>query len=260
MSEMLHYEADGEGGGPTLLLIHAMGADLSFWRACRAIWAGRFRCIAVDLRGSGGSVSAARPVTVMDHVQDLTRLTETLAPGPHIPIGCAIGGTVAAAYGAHNAERCAGLVMSNPSIATGGSAREALAQRARAVRDGGMDACMPGAVDGAFKGDDDLARRAEYTSRFAAQDPVSYANVVEGILDLDIRALAQTIALPTLIVSGDNDILLPPGEHAAPLHAAIAGSELVMLPGAAHFIPYQRPAAFAGLVIDFIERRCAPRP
>lgn len=251
---MLNYDADAASSKPTLLLIHAMGADLSFWQECRTIWSGQYRCVAVDLRGSGRSPVATQPITIEDHVADLEYLVAQLQLGPHIPVGCAIGGTVAAAYAARNSARCPALVLSNPSIGTSAAARTALAARAQAVRTGGMAACMPGAVDGAFHRDGDARRRAAYTALFVAQDPASYANVVDGILDADIRATATTIDCATLIVSGDNDLLLPAADHAVALHAAIEGSELVMLPGAAHFVPYQRPAAFAGLVADFVDR------
>lgn len=63
----------------------------------------------------------------------------------------------------------------------------------------------------------------------------------------------QKNACPTLIVAGGQDRLLQP-DHARLIHRALPQSELVELPDGAHFIPYQRPAEFAGLVSGLLDR------
>lgn len=251
---MLHFEKSGAASAPVLLLIHPMGADLSFWDDVRSIWSGSYNLIAMDLLGSGKSPAATNPVTIDDQVLAIEELVDKLGVDQLIPVGCAIGGTTAAAYAARNPERCRALVLSNPSLATTPAAREALGIRAKAVRANGIKAALPGAIDSSFHGDTDFARREAYGRRFAAQDPISYANIVEGMLGADVKMQAASIACPVLIISGDNDVLLPPAEHAVPLHAIIANSELRMVDGGAHFIPYQRPSEFAALVTDFLDR------
>ena len=51
------------------------------------------------------------------------------------------------------------------------------------------------------------------------------------------------IDLPVTILTGDSDLLVPPEKHAYPLHKAIAGSRLVVLPEAGHDLQHTRAAA-----------------
>jgi pimeloyl-ACP methyl ester carboxylesterase len=57
------------------------------------------------------------------------------------------------------------------------------------------------------------------------------------------------IKLPVTIVTGSNDLLIEPEQHAHRLHRAIKGSELIVLPQTGHQLPQTRPDA----VIDAIE-------
>ncbi|MFC7398346.1 alpha/beta fold hydrolase [Chelatococcus sp. GCM10030263] len=251
MAELLHHSVSGLPGAPTLLLIHAMGADSSFWDGCRAIWDARFRTIACDLRGAGRSLRPAAAVTPASHVGDLEALVAHLGPDRLVVVGCAVGAMTAVHYAAAHPERVAGLVLSNPGIRTREAAREALAQRAAAVRRDGMEAAVPPIVDGAFAGCPDDGVRARFVDRFRAQDPTLYAATIEGMLHADVTADLSEIRCPTLLVAGSMDRLLPP-EHAEEIKAHLPSAELTIVEGGAHFIPYQRPAEFAGLVEGFM--------
>ncbi len=60
------------------------------------------------------------------------------------------------------------------------------------------------------------------------------------------------IKAPTLIVWGDQDAILPRSDQEA-LAAAIAGSRLVVYPGAGHALYWEEPARFASDLVAFIE-------
>ncbi len=252
MPAVLHHVRGGPPAEPVLLLIHPMGSDLGFWDACRAIWEARWSCLAVDLRGARGSPAGAGALTVENHARDLVALVDALAIGRVVPVGCAVGAMVATAFAGMHPRRCAGLVLSNPGFRTGPEARAMLAARAAAVRAGGMAAVLPGAVDAAFEGCTRDAGYRAWLARFAAQDPEAYARQVEGVLDADVAPWLGAIDIPTLIVAGGRDRLLPL-EQARAVAAGIAGSQIVELPEAAHFIPWQRPAEFAARVGAFLD-------
>jgi pimeloyl-ACP methyl ester carboxylesterase len=67
----------------------------------------------------------------------------------------------------------------------------------------------------------------------------------------DSRPLLAKITVPTLVVCGDEDLLTPPSDSEA-LHAGIAGSRLVMLPGAGHLSNLEAPGAFSNALNAFI--------
>ena len=69
----------------------------------------------------------------------------------------------------------------------------------------------------------------------------------------DSTATLATISVPTLIVTGDEDTVIPI-EDVRALHAAIRGSTLEVISGAGHLSNLERPAAFNHLVSEFLAR------
>lgn len=251
----LNCKVTGRSDGATLLLVHPMGADNSFWDECLPFWTDSFRCISVDLRGAGASPKADAPLTIEQQAADLEVLCGDIGVEALVPVGCAVGSLVAAAYAKRNSERCLALILSNPGFITLPQARTALQARMDAVRAGGVAASLPNAIEGAFvTGPDDL-RRQRYTERFRAQDPVSYAFQIEGMLHADISEGLERITCPTLIVGGGRDRLLPVADHAEKIRQRLTDVEYSVFETGAHFIPYQQPQEFALLARDFLKRR-----
>ena len=57
--------------------------------------------------------------------------------------------------------------------------------------------------------------------------------------------------MPTLIVVGEEDVLIPVRESRA-MHEAIAGSRLEIIAGAGHVSSFERPAAFNHVTSEFL--------
>src|SRR5258705_8659456 len=254
MAARLNYVLHrGERSSPALLLIHPLGADLTFWDECIAVWQPLLTCIACDLQSAGASPRASAPVTMAQHADDLEALRQELGVASVVPIACAIGSMVAAHYAATRAEHVPALVLSNPALRTSQAAKAMLTDRARAVRNGGMSAILPGAVDRAFLEQPKDARYERYYARFAAQDAEAYALSALAVLDADASDDLAALRCPTLVVAGGHDVLLPP-EQSRAVHALIPGAQFHQLADAAHFAPLQQPLAFAKRVVDFLDR------
>ncbi len=67
------------------------------------------------------------------------------------------------------------------------------------------------------------------------------------------RGVEARVRVPTLIVWGERDRLLPAGE-AARLASRIAGAELTIIPDAGHLPQRERPDAFVSAVARFLSR------
>ena len=253
MTSALHASRGGREGEPSLLLVHPMGADHTFWDECRREWERSFHCVAVDLRGAGRSPALTAPRTVETHAADLEAFCATQGLGRVVVVGCAVGAMIAAAFAARSGDRCAAAILSNPGYRTLPEARSALAGRAAEVRKHGMIAAS-GAVDRSFEGHPDREQVERYRRHFLAQDAEAYALQIEGMLDADVSGALAAIECPTLVVGGGRDRLLPL-EHAQQAVAVLQDGDLVVVPEAAHFTPYQYPGLFAGLVLDFLARR-----
>jgi pimeloyl-ACP methyl ester carboxylesterase len=253
MNANLHYSEDGATSGPILLLIHPMGADHSFWNGCRAIWEDTYRCVAMDLPNAGASHRTAAPLSMEEQAAELEAFRQALRLERVIPVGCAVGAIIATVYAGMFPDNCDALVISNPGFRTKPEAKAMLAKRAEDVRAGGMAAVLSTVVDGSFLGCPEDRPREDFRKRLASQNPEAYALQIEGMLDADTEPYLPNITFPTLIVAGGNDRLLPP-DHARQIHESLAASEFKLIEDGAHFIPYQRPAEFAGLVDHFLER------
>jgi 3-oxoadipate enol-lactonase len=102
------------------------------------------------------------------------------------------------------------------------------------------------------------ARYEAYLAAFAAQDPAAYAQSVLGFATADASADFARIACPTLLVPAAHDLLLPPALAEACVALMPAGLARIALDAeGAHFLPYQRPAAFAARVLEFLATQTA---
>ena len=69
----------------------------------------------------------------------------------------------------------------------------------------------------------------------------------------DVRDRLPSIAIPTLVVVGDQDVMTPP-KHVAFLADHIPGARLHTVPGAGHMLPVEAPAPLAALLRPFLAR------
>ena len=231
-------------GGPTLVLIHPMGADIRFWDACRRDWEERFDCLAVDLPAAGTSPDPGGTLTLRRQAEILQSTLAKQDLKQIVPVGCAVGAMIAVELAALLQESASGLVLANPGLATGREARAALSARAAAVRSGGMAAVMPDAVALAFDGQPHDESFQAYAERFAAQDPVRYARQIEGMLDADITQALSTVRCPSFVVVGGHDRLLPP-EIGRTVASKLGDCTFAEYREAAHFIPWQASQRFS---------------
>lgn len=250
----LHHRwvAPPDDAAPTLLLIHPMGASLGFWDACLPHWLGRVGILAPDLRCAGASPGGTAP-GLATHADDLEALRAWRGATRLVPVACAVGCMVAAAFAARQSAQLRAMVLANPTPRSTEAARDALTARAAAVRAGGMAAILPAAVERPFHEQPRGERYDAYLGAFAAQDAAAYAESVLGFATADARDDIARIACPTLLVPAAHDLLLPSplaDEFAALMRPGLA--RIALDPLGAHFLPYQRPAAFAAAVLDFV--------
>jgi pimeloyl-ACP methyl ester carboxylesterase len=101
--------------------------------------------------------------------------------------------------------------------------------------------------------------RPDVVERVRSLATASSAEAIAGAIRAlmtraDSTPLLSTIHVPTLIVVGEADTLTPPA-LSEEMHRAIAGSELVVVPGAGHLSNLEQPEAFNGAVARFLAHR-----
>lgn len=249
---------DEAGAGVPVLLLHGFPHDRTLWAAQLAAPPAGARLIAPDLPGFGDSARIADPT--LDHWADWTvALLDSLAIPRAVIGGLSMGGYLAFAIWRRHPTRVRALVLADTKAgADSPEAREKrIAMQATAAAQGAgaiADAMMPGMIGKTTRETrpkavaylDEMLRRASVGAIHDALDALRTRP--------DSVPTLATISVPTLIICGDEDALTPVKESHA-MHAAIAGSELAVIPGAGHASCVEHPAAFNAVLAGFLTAR-----
>jgi pimeloyl-ACP methyl ester carboxylesterase len=258
------------GSGPVVALIHGMAGSSAAWRYVMPLLASRFTVVAPDLPGHGGSSVPGGDHSLSAHANVVRDLLTTLGHRRATVVGQSYGGGVAMQLAYQFPERCERLAL----VCSGGLGPE-VSGLLRALSLPGSEsvlsvACAPALQDvvrtvtGWLGG---LGVRATpaveemwsaWTSLgdFAARR--AFLATLRAVIDqrgqrvsaVDRLYLAH--GMPTLIVWGERDRLIPPS-HALATHAAIPGSRLALFPDAGHFPHCESPQRFADALAEFID-------
>jgi pimeloyl-ACP methyl ester carboxylesterase len=242
-----------EGRGHSLLLIHAFPLSGAMWDQQIAALSSTYRLIVPDLRGFGASPVVPGTTSLDQYADDLAGLLDQLGLEHVAVAGLSMGGYIAFALLRRHRERVDALILadtrSQPDNEDGRRARE---ENARLVEHQGPRAIADQMLPKLLSPNAPQQLRAEVRRLIEANDRAGIAAALRAMaVRPDSTPLLATIAVPTLVVVGAEDILTPPSDARA-MHAAIAGSQLAELPGAGHLAHLEAPEAFNGAVADLL--------
>jgi 3-oxoadipate enol-lactonase / 4-carboxymuconolactone decarboxylase len=243
------YRIDGPSSGPLVILLNSLGWTMNMWDGQVPALSRHFRVLRSEYPGHGGAAAPDGPYTVASLGTDVVGLLDALDEPRASLVGLSLGGMVAMSVAAHAPDRVERLVLSCTAARLGPP--EFWSDRAAAVRARGVGQLTDQLVGRWFTADT-LQRRPELRARVAAMlaevDPEGYAGCCEAISTMDQRTDLPRIAAPTLVLAGAEDPVTT-ASMALELQAAVAGSALVVLPGASHLANIERPAPFTAAVL-----------
>lgn len=242
-----------EGRGEPLVLLHAFPLSSAMWEDQIDALSTRLRVIAPDLRGFGGSARGQGMASLDQAADDVAALLDQLGLAQVALAGLSMGGYLAFALLRRHPARVARLVLADTRAgadsAEGRQAREQSAQLAEQQGAGALAEQMLPKLLGAGAS---AELRDEVRKIIAANDRTGIAAAQRAMAARpDSAGLLAAITVPTLIIAGEADVLTPPSEAQA-LHAAIAGSRLLTLPGAGHLANLEAPDAFSAAIEEFV--------
>lgn len=255
----LHYLVDDFtepwGQPETILLLHGNAESGLAWYAWVPLLARRFRVIRPDMRGYGASTPMPRdfPWTLDVIIDDYARLMDSLGVQRFHLVGAKIGGIIARAFAARRPERVATLTVvgSPPPMRQGAEHIPALTEEfeTRGVEHWARRT-MAGRLGERFP-----AEGVEWWIRFMGRTPVSTIVGFNAAINYsDIRADLPKIGCPTLVITTDGSGLASVEETRA-WQQAIAGSELLVIPGNSFHVAASDAERCARATLDFIGRR-----
>ncbi|WP_371169177.1 alpha/beta fold hydrolase [Aliiroseovarius sp. 2305UL8-7] len=255
---MLHYTDQGQGA-ETILFSHGLLFSGEMFAAQVSALSDDYRCITFDHRGQGQSDVAKDGYDMDTLTDDAAALIEALGIGPCHFVGLSMGGFVGMRLGLRKRELLKTLTLIETSADPEPKENHFRYKLLNVVaRWFGLKAVvgkvMPIMFGQTFLKDDKRrAERQHWRSRIAASNRFGITRAVNGVIHRDgIYDQLPQMSVPTLILSGDEDVATTP-EKSRRMHNAIKGSKLVSVPKAGHSATIEAPEAITKAISDFLQ-------
>ncbi len=243
------------GHGEALVFLHGFPFHRELWKPQVQAFKSHYRVIAPDLRGFGASDATGNVTAMADFAEDLHDLAATLGLGRFVLIGHSMGGYVALSYAHRYPESLRALVLlgtrSGPDSPEAAAARRALADRT--LQAGTDEVIQAMAARMLASPHPPASLQAEVRRLMGASGPPGLAAALRGMAARpDAGPWLGDIQVPTLVITGEEDAIMPPAEAEA-LARAIPGATLARLPGAGHLAGLEHPEAFNDLLRHWLD-------
>jgi pimeloyl-ACP methyl ester carboxylesterase len=243
------------GTGPPLLLLHGGWSDGREWWMQLDDLSDEFDVVAWDAPGCGSSDDPPEAVTLESYADTVAEFVAALGLGrPHIG-GLSFGGGLALAVYRRHPGLPRSLVLASAYAGWKGSLPQdevdARIAKVRAEIHRPPETWIDDYLPGFFAGEVPAEVVDRVRTIMLDVRPAGTLAMLSAFADADLRNLLPTVAVPTLLLYGDADVRSP-RPVAEALHAAIPGSELVLLPGVGHVTNLEAPDAFDAEVRRFL--------
>ncbi|RMG99435.1 MAG: alpha/beta hydrolase [Chloroflexi bacterium] len=257
------YEQHGEG--PHLLLITGVAYDRWFWHKVVPGLAAHFTVTVFDNRGAGESDKPAGPYTVDMMAADTAALLDELGIEKTAVLGHSLGGFIAQRLVATHSDRVSHLILAGTHhggqniVPITPEALDVLTNRQgdplELLRRGVAIAAAPGFAE-------KHPERFQEIINYRLTNPVPPAQYTAQVMagvgtgnwsEEQVAAHMAAIQMPTLILFGEHDRVVPPG-NAELFAAKIPQAEVCILPGTGHIFPLEDPEGTVTAVLDFLLR------
>ncbi len=257
------------GQGPVVLLVHGMAGSSAMWKECLPLLSPHVTYVAPDLPGHGLSDKPRGDYSIGAHATFLRDLLVALGHDRVTVVGQSLGGGIALQFAYQYPERCERLAL----VCAGGLGDEVM-PLLRGLTLPGVDLLLPIAFQPLYSNVVDtvvglmakiglqptpVARETwrSYTSLIDPDTRRAFLATLRSVVDHRGQRISANdrlylaSALPTLIVWGDRDPIIPVN-HAHQAHERIPGSRLEVFEGAGHYPHCEDPVRFSEVLLDFI--------
>ena len=231
-------EAPSRLRGEAIVLIHGFGDSAETWARVMPPLASEHRVLAPDLAGFGRNPIPQEGMGFSILVRYLGGFLDALGIERAVLVGNSLGGAVAIRYAATHPGRVTRLFLLNSA---------GLLDKIPPILEPETRETARELVHGVFGPETPAPRFLLKDLIREARDPARLLYVQSSDQGTDVRGDLGRINVPTTIVWGELDRLIPP-DHGTALHEAIPGSELIVLPGVGHAPQVQAPVSVLSII------------
>jgi 3-oxoadipate enol-lactonase len=254
------FEAAGDAAALPLVFLHGIGGAARGWRSQLDFFGDRYRAIAWDMPGYGGSAPLPN-VSIASLADALRRFLQQVGASRAILVGHSIGGMIVQQWLVNHPRAAAAVVLAQTSPAFGkpdGDWQKSFINARLGPLDRGetLISLAPSLVKELIGDNPDAGGIALARDCMAAVPEATYRATMLALIGFDLRHALKHVAVPTLVLSGSRDNNAP-----APMMAKMAtyipSASYVELEGAGHLANLERPGAFNAALDRFLKINAA---
>lgn len=251
---------DQHGEGEPVLLIMGLSYPSSLWHRTRPVLAKQYRTIALDNRGSGQSDAPEKPYSMSIMASDAAAVLDAAGVQSTHVFGMSMGGMIAQEFALQYPRRVRSLILG--CTAAGGPTAVRAEAEVNKILMSRMDpeeaalAIRPYVYDAGTpleKIEEDLAIRRKWFPTGQG-----YLGQLQAILSWEAYSRLDQITAPTLVIHGEGDRLVPPGNGKL-IASRIPGARLVVIPHASHIFATDQTEASHRAVLGFLAKQAKQR-
>jgi 3-oxoadipate enol-lactonase len=249
------YEAAGSAELPSLVFLHGIGGAARAWRGQLDVFGDRYRAIAWDMPGYGGS-APLQSVSIPALAHALKDFLQQVGAVKPILIGHSIGGMIVQQLLVHDPIIAEYVVLAQTSPAFGRSdgdwQKEFLEARLGPLERGETMASLAPKLVADLIGDHADPAGIELACACMASVPeASYRAAMMSMLGFDLRKSLGQISVPALVIAGTKDKNAP-APMVKKMASFIPNATYVELEGVGHLVALEQPAEFNAVLGDFL--------
>jgi 3-oxoadipate enol-lactonase len=245
---------DVAGTGEWLIFSHSLACNKEMWQPQFEAFAKSYRVLRYDTRGHGESSAPAGPYTLDLLAQDVKALCDALDIQACHFAGLSMGGMIGQTLALKYPELLLSLALADTSSFYGPQAQPFWEGRSQTALTQGMAALMAPTMERWFTEpfrSSQTELMQQVSQWILSTPPVGYSASCRAIAAIDTTADLHRIKIPTLVIVGADDAATPPA-MAEKIHDQVAGSELVVLPSAAHISSLEQADGFNRALGEFL--------
>lgn len=250
------------GVGDPLLLIMGLGYTHDMWNRTLPVVSERYRTISFDNRGVGRSDVPPGPYPIPTMAADAAAVMDSAGVERAHVFGISMGGMIAQEFALRYPDRVRSLILGctthggPEAVAADAEVITTLMARGMMSAEDGIRAMIPFIYDPStsrrrIEEDLEIRRRTFPTA-------AGYFAQVQGIMAFNSRSRLSQLRVPTLVIHGESDRLIPP-ENGRLIARLIDGAKLLMITGASHIFPTDQPEISHHAILDFLGEQLSDR-